>query len=57
MNRAWSKYHLDCPYCNKKIKVHIIFKKESGIETVTERADIQLNEVIISNKEGVSVIK
>ncbi len=40
MNRAWSKFHLDCPYCDQKIKVHIIFKKESGIETVTERADI-----------------
>ncbi len=40
MNKAWSKYHLNCPYCNKIIKVHIIFKKKTGIETVTERADI-----------------
>jgi len=57
MNRAWSKYHLECPYCNKKIKVHIIFKKESGIETVTERADLNLHEIYIRNKEGVSVKK
>jgi len=39
MNKAWSKFHLECPYCGEKMKVHIIFKKESGIETVTERED------------------
>ncbi len=57
MNRAWSKYHLDCPYCNKKIKVHIIFKKENGIETVSERIDIYNRnyEVVIKNDQGVLV--
>ncbi len=39
MNNAWSKYHLDCPYCQKKIKVHIIFKKDHSDDPVSERED------------------
>ncbi len=39
MNKAWSKYHIDCPYCNKKLKVHIIFKKDANQDPVTERED------------------
>ncbi len=37
--KSWSKYHLECPYCNKKIKVHIIFKKDFTNDPVTERED------------------
>jgi len=37
MNQAWSKYHLECPYCNKTIKVHIIFKKSSAETVVSEK--------------------
>ncbi len=39
MDKAWSKYHLNCPYCNKKFKVHIIFKKDHKDDPVTERKD------------------
>ncbi len=36
MKKSWSKYHLECPYCNKIIKVHIIFKPNLDVTPVTE---------------------
>ncbi len=36
MNKSWSKYHMDCPYCKKIIKVHIIFKPNADISPVTD---------------------
>ncbi len=40
MDKAWSKYHRDCPYCAKKFKGHIIFKKDHTHDPVSERSDI-----------------
>ncbi len=39
MNKAWSKFHLDCPYCGNHFKVHIIFKKDHTKDPVTDRED------------------
>ncbi len=38
---SWTKFHIACPYCNQKLKLHVILKKDHSDDPVSERTDCQ----------------